>query len=158
MVKQAVILAGGKGRRLASRLNGLPKPLIDIAGKPLLERQIELVKRAGFEEVVLLVSHEAEVIRQFCEAHRNWDLKLTLIDDGVPLGTAGATLAAWDYLADDFLVVYGDTMLEVDLARMTKFHASYPEATATLFLHPNDHPHDSDLVELNSAGQVIAFH
>ena len=96
MVKQAVILAGGKGTRLASRLNGLPKPLIDIAGKPLLERQIELVKRAGFEEVVLLVSHEADAIRKFCEAHHNWDLKLTLIDDGVPLGTAGATLAAWD--------------------------------------------------------------
>ena len=158
MVKQAVILAGGKGTRLVSRLNGLPKPLIDIAGKPLLERQIELVKRAGFEEVVLLVNYEAEVIRKFCEAHQNWGLKLTLIDDGVPLGTAGATLAAWDYLADDFLVVYGDTMLEVDLVRMTKFHASHPEATTTLFLHPNDHPHDSDLVELNSAGQVIAFH
>ena len=158
MVKQAVILAGGKGTRLAARLNGLPKPLIDIAGKPLLERQIELVKRAGFEEVVLLVSHEAEVIRKFCEAHHNWDLKLTLIDDGLPLGTAGATLAAWDYLADDFLVVYGDTMLEVDLARMTKFHDALPEVAATLFLHPNDHPHDSDLVELNSAGQVIAFH
>ena len=68
MVKQTVILAGGKGTRLVSRLNGLPKPLIDIAGKPLLERQIELVKRAGFEEVVLLVNYEAEVIRQFCEA------------------------------------------------------------------------------------------
>jgi len=158
MVKQAVILAGGKGTRLVSRLNGLPKPLIDIAGKPLLGRQIELVKRAGFEEVVLLVSHEAEAIRHFCEAHHNWGLKLRLIDDEVPLGTAGATLAAWDYLADDFLVVYGDTMLEVDLARMTKFHASHPEVAATLFLHPNDHPHDSDLVELNSAGQVIAFH
>ena len=158
MVKQAVILAGGKGTRLAARLNGLPKPLIDIAGKPLLERQIELLKRTGFEEVVLLVSHEAEVIRKFCEDHHNWDLQITLIDDGEPLGTAGATLAAWDYLEDDFLVVYGDTMLEVDLARMTKFHAAHPEVAATLFLHPNDHPHDSDLVELNSAGQVIAFH
>ena len=158
MVKQAVILAGGKGTRLAARLNGLPKPLIDIAGKPLLERQIELLKRAGIAEVVLLINHEAEVIRKFCEAHHNWGLKITLIDDGVPLGTAGATLAAWDYLADDFLVVYGDTMLEVDLARMTKFHASHPEVAATLFLHPNDHPHDSDLVELNSAGQVITFH
>ena len=158
MVKQAIILAGGKGTRLAARLNGLPKPLIDIAGKPLLERQIDLLKRAGIDEVVLLVSHEAEVIRKFCETHHNWGLKTILIDDGVPLGTAGATLAAWDYLADDFLVVYGDTMLEVDLARMTKFHAAHPEVAATLFLHPNDHPHDSDLVQLNSAGEVIAFH
>ena len=158
MVKQAIILAGGKGTRLAARLNGLPKPLIDIAGKPLLERQIDLLKRAGIDEVVLLVSHEAEVIRKFCETHHNWGLKIILIDDGVPLGTAGATLAAWDYLADDFLVVYGDTMLEVDLTRMTKFHEAHSEVAATLFLHPNDHPHDSDLVQLNSAGQVIAFH
>jgi len=158
MVKQAIILAGGKGTRLAARLNGLPKPLIDIAGKPLLERQIDLLKRAGIDEVVLLVSHEAEVIRKFCETHHNWGLKIILIDDGVPLGTAGATLAAWDYLADDFLVVYGDTMLEVELMRMTKFHEAHSEVAATLFLHPNDHPHDSDLVQLNSAGQVIAFH
>ena len=56
MVKQAVILAGGKGTRLAARLNGLPKPLIDIAGKALLERQIELLKYAGIDEVVLLIN------------------------------------------------------------------------------------------------------
>jgi histidinol-phosphate phosphatase family protein len=158
MVKQAILLAGGKGTRLAARLNGLPKPLIDIAGKPLLERQIELLKLAGIDEVVLLVNFQAEVIRKFCEVHHNWDLKITLVDDGVPLGTAGATLAAWEYLADDFLVIYGDTMLEVDLARITKLHEAHPEVAATLFLHPNDHPHDSDLVELNYNGEIIAFH
>ncbi len=73
-VKQVVILAGGKGTRLRERLNGLPKPLIDICGKPLLERQIELVKRYGFTHVLLLVNHESQKIINFCDSRNNWDI------------------------------------------------------------------------------------
>jgi len=157
-MKQAVILAGGKGTRLSARLKGLPKPLIDICGKPLLERQIELLKQYGFTHILLLVNYGAQHIVDFCDSFDNWGLDIDYVDDGEPLGTAGATLAAYSYLEENFLVIYGDTMLEVDLARFEHFHNSRPDIDATLFLHPNDHPQDSDLVDTDDQGQVSAFY
>jgi len=157
-VKQVVILAGGKGTRLRERLGGLPKPLIDVCGMPLLERQVLLAKRHGFSEILVLVNHAAEYIVDFCRARDNWGLAIECIDDGEPRGTAGATLAVFDKLRDEFLVMYGDTMLDVDLTRFHAFHRGREGVAATLFLHPNDHPHDSDLVEMSDEGDIVAFH
>jgi histidinol-phosphate phosphatase family protein len=156
-MKQVVILAGGKGTRLQERLAGRPKPLIDICGVPLLERQILLAKKYGFTDVLILVNHAAEFIVEYCAAKQNWGLAIDCIDDGEPRGTAGATLGVFDRLANEFLVMYGDTMLEVDLARFHSYHAQNPEVAATLFLHPNDHPHDSDLVEVDSDNRIVGF-
>ena len=155
---QAVILAGGKGTRLAERLGDLPKPLVDIGGSPLLEHQIALVKAYGFSDVLILVNHAAQHIVDYCAAKRNWGLRIDCVDDGTPRGTAGATLAVFDRLASEFLVIYGDTMLNVDLNRFHAFHGQGPGAAATLFLHPNDHPHDSDLIEIGEDGRILAFH
>ncbi|TVS17975.1 MAG: HAD-IIIA family hydrolase [Gammaproteobacteria bacterium] len=157
-MKQAVILAGGRGTRLRDRLGGRPKPLVDLCGVPLLERQVWLLKRYGFTQILVLVNHAAEQIVEFCAARDNWGLDVICIDDGEPRGTAGATLAIFDQLADEFLVMYGDTMLEVDLERFRAFHQRTSEVAATLFLHPNDHPKDSDLVEVDDTDRVLAFH
>ena len=157
-MRQAVILAGGKGTRLRERLGGRPKPLVDICGVPLLEHQVSLVKRHCFNSVLILVNHAAEQIVHFCAQKSNWNLAIELVDDGTPRGTAGATLAAYDRLAEEFLIIYGDTMLEVDLTRFHARHSQAPAAAATLLLHPNDHPHDSDLVEMDNDGCIRAFH
>lgn len=156
-MRQAVILAGGKGTRLRERLGGRPKPLVDICGRPLLERQLLLLRQGGCAHVVVLVSHAADQVRAFL-AGRDWGLRVDCVDDGTALGTAGAVLAARGRLDAEFLVLYGDVMLEVDLARFESFHRAEPAAAATLFLHPNDHPHDSDLVETDGAGRIVAFH
>lgn len=155
---QAVILAGGKGTRLRERLGNLPKPLVDICGVPLLERQILLAKMHGIKEILVLVNHAADQIVAFCASRNNWGIDISCIDDGLPRGTAGAVLGVFDRLADEFLVIYGDTMLDVNLTRFHAFHAQAVGAAATLFVHPNDHPQDSDLVEINSLDQIIAFH
>jgi histidinol-phosphate phosphatase family protein len=157
-MRQAVILAGGQGTRLRERLGDLPKPLIDLCGVPLLERQILLLKQYGFDDILILVNYKAEKIVEFCNSKNNWGLTIKCIDDGLPCGTAGAVLRAWDQLSDEFLVVYGDTMFEVDLERFKQFHQQVPITAATLFLHPNDHPHDSDLVEMDDAGIVTGFY
>ena len=157
-MRQAVILAGGKGTRLRERLGNLPKPLADIAGLPLLERQILLAKRYGFDNILILVNYEAKCIVDFCSSRNNFGLNITCIDDGAPRGTAGAVLAVMSRLADEFLVLYGDTMLAVDLDRFAAFHRARPGAAATLFVHPNDPPHDSDLVEAGAEGRISAFH
>jgi histidinol-phosphate phosphatase family protein len=157
-MKQVVILAGGKGTRLRERLGDLPKPLIDVCGVPLLERQVLLAKRYGFENALILVNHRAEKIAQFCSSRGNWGMDVECIDDGEPKGTAGAVLQIFDRLDEEFLVMYGDTMLEVDLDRFHRYHVQGDGAAATLFLHPNDHPQDSDLVEIDESGNVEAFH
>jgi histidinol-phosphate phosphatase family protein len=157
-VKQAVILAGGKGTRLKERLGGLPKPLIDVCGIPLLEHQINLLKSQNFDNILILVNYESEKIIEFCKSKNNWGLNILCIDDGEPLGTAGAILRVYDLLQSEFLVVYGDTMLNVDLNRFYEYHNQHQSSVATLFLHPNDHPSDSDLVELDINGLVLGFH
>ena len=157
-MKQAVILAGGKGTRLKERLGDLPKPLIDVCGMPLLERQIQLLIRYGFNEIIILVNYASEKIIDFCNLNNNWGINIICIDDGEPLGTAGATLRIFDKLAPEFLVVYGDTMLEVDIDLFYKYHIKEPTCVATLFLHPNDHPSDSDLVEIDDNGKIIEFY
>lgn len=158
-MKQAVILAGGKGTRLRERLGVLPKPLVSICGKPLLERQIGLVKRYGYTHVLLLVSYASRYIIDFCAGSRDrWGLTIECIEDRRPLGTAGAVLAQSARLEEDFLVIYGDTMMEIDLSRFQAFHSSRTDVAATLLLHPNDHPYDSDLVELDDEGRITAFH
>ncbi len=156
-MKQLVILAGGKGTRLKDRLGDLPKPMIPIAGKPLLEHHIELARVHGFTEVLLFVHHRADLIQQHFDDGRRWGLSISYVIEREPLGTAGAVLEGFDQLADRFAVLYGDAMLNVDLTRFCKAHED-SRAHVTLFLHPNNHPLDSDLVELNPEGWVTTFH
>jgi histidinol-phosphate phosphatase family protein len=157
-MKQAIILAGGKGTRLFERLNGLPKPMIDICGIPLIERQILLLKKFHFTQIIILVNYEAEKIIKYCNQNNNWGININCIEDGEPLGTAGATLKIFDLLMDEFLVVYGDTMFDVDLDKFLFFHRIQSNVSVTLFLHPNDHPSDSDLVEIDEFEKVINFY
>jgi histidinol-phosphate phosphatase family protein len=157
-MKQAIIIAGGKGTRLRERLKGLPKPLIDIDSVPLLERQIRLLKKYQFTDVIILVNYKATMIIDFCSTNNNWNLNIQFIDDGQPAGTAGAVFKCFDKLDKEFLLMYGDTMLEVDLDRFYDYHASDKKTQATLFVHPNDHPNDSDLISVDDENYIRAFY
>jgi histidinol-phosphate phosphatase family protein len=156
-MSQAVILAGGKGTRLRERLHGRPKPLVDVDGVPLLGRQIEALRRNDISNILILVGHAADQIQAFCGKPEFANLRLALIDDGEPRGTAGALLHTFDRLEERFLVVYGDTLFEIDLDRLWNFHVA-AKADATLVVHPNDHPFDSDLIEMDESNRVIAMH
>jgi histidinol-phosphate phosphatase family protein len=156
-MKQLVILAGGMGTRLKARLGDLPKPMIPIEGKPLLEHQVELAKRHGFDDILIFACYRADLIDKHFGDGARWGVKLRTIVEREPLGTAGAVVAGFDLLADDFVVLYGDTMVNVDLTRM---HGAFLEskADAALLLHPNDHPLDSDLVDADVNNWITAFH
>jgi histidinol-phosphate phosphatase family protein len=157
-VTQAVILAGGKGTRLAERLGGsLPKPLVDVDGEPLLGRVMRHLMGHGVDDFLLLVNHGAEHIARFVARPEYHGVRVRLVDDGEPRGTAGAVLGAFDDLDDRFIVIYGDTLLNVDITALMAAHEA-AHADATLFLHPNDHPHDSDIVETGDDGRVLRFH
>lgn len=154
---RAVILAGGMGSRLRDRSGGMPKALVPVAGQPLLERQFAFLEAEGIATALVLVGHGGAAIRDFVVRRRDGKLAIALVDEELPRGTAGAVFAAWDQLDDEFLVVYGDTILDVDLDRFYRWHAGRPDAVASLFVHPNDHPADSDLVQLGADDRITAF-
>jgi NDP-sugar pyrophosphorylase family protein len=156
-MKQAVILAGGAGTRLRGRLGDVPKPMVPVGGRPLLEHQVELAKRYGITDLVLFVCHRADLIENYFGDGAKWGVRIRYVTEQEPLGTAGAVVAGFDRLADRFLVLYGDTMVNVDLQRMWNAHEQ-AHADATLLLHANDHPADSDLVETDVSGRIQAFH
>ena len=156
-MNQVVILAGGMGTRLKARLGDLPKPLIPIAGKPLLVHQIELARRYGFTHITLFVCYRPDLVERELGDGSRWGVQLRYGVESTPLGTAGALLAGFSELQDAFLVMYGDTMVNVDLRRLAATHQQ-SRADATLLLHPNNHPFDSDLVECDESGWVTAFH
>jgi histidinol-phosphate phosphatase family protein len=156
-MKQLIILAGGKGTRLKDRLGELPKPLIPIAGKALLEHQVELARRHGFLDIIIFVCYRPDLIEACLGDGSRWGVKIRYLVEDQPLGTAGAVLAGWEHLAERVLVLYGDTMVNVDLERIWQAHQR-TGAAATLLLHPNNHPLDSDLVEVDASSRIVAFH
>jgi histidinol-phosphate phosphatase family protein len=154
---QLVVLAGGKGSRLRDRLGDFPKPMVRIGDKPLLEHQILLAKRYGINSVVLLGGYGADKIRDYFGDGSRWSVNIVYHQEPAPLGTAGAVLEVLGDLEDCFFVMYGDTMLNVDLDRFHRAHVD-SGAPVSLLVHPNDHPHDSDLVELDDDDRIRCFH
>lgn len=141
----AVIMAGGKGTRIASLNSSIPKPLFPIAGKPVLEHEIEFLKRQGITDIILTVGHLAEQICSYFGNGSLFGVSINYIREEVPLGTAGALYYLKDRITDDFLLLNGDMILDVDFGRMLAFHKSH-NANATLLVHPNDHPYDSGIL------------
>jgi histidinol-phosphate phosphatase family protein len=156
-MRQAVILAGGRGTRLRERLHGQPKPLIAIDGVPLLQRQIVALQKSGFTDILLLVNYAADQLQAFCNSATPPGICIALSDDGAPRGTAGALLHAFHQLGERFLVVYGDTLFDLDISEFWNAHVR-AGADASLLLHPNDHPSDSDIVEIDEGGRIVALH
>src|ERR1700692_4825799 len=105
--RQLAILAGGQGTCLRSFLGDLPKPMADICGKPLLERQIDLAVRYGFLRVTLLTSYRSQVISDYFGDGARWGIHLDYLVDENPLGTAGAVLAVLGKFCENFILLYG---------------------------------------------------
>jgi histidinol-phosphate phosphatase family protein len=150
------ILAGGMGTRLRERCRDLPKPMVPVLDKPVLHHQIELCRKHGFTDIVLLVQHRFEKICDYFGDGADFGVSLSYSIEGEPRGTAGALRDALPMLADRFLLLYGDTFMDVDLRKLWKSHDD-SGAVATLFLHPNDHPQDSDLVDIDDHLAVRAI-
>lgn len=153
---QAVIMAGGKGTRLLSvTKDEIPKPMVPIAGKPLLLWQIEELKRNGILEVILVVGHLGDVIEDYFGDGQAYGVKISYIREEKPLGTAGT----FPYLKGRltgrcFLLVFGDVFFSIAIDKMEQYH-NEKKALATLFVHPNAHPQDSDLVVLDKQNKVV---
>lgn len=156
-MKTAIILAGGKGTRLSKLRNDIPKPMMPILGKPILQYQVELLKKHGFEKVWFIVNHLYEHIESHFGHGENFGIDIEYYVEPAPLGTVGGVKALQSKLDQPFLVLYGDVLMDMDLSRLIAFHES-KGADATLVVHPNDHPYDSDLLDVSDEDKVTAFY
>lgn len=150
---KTVLIAGGKGTRISSLANDIPKPMIKIDGKPVLEHQIECLKRQGFTDIIITVSHLGEFITNYFgngnktspATGKPFGVNIEYYTEQKPLGNAGALFRIKDRLTEDFLLINADLMFDVDLKRLTAYHKTHGGA-ATIFTHPNTHPYDSALI------------
>ncbi|MEW5851325.1 MAG: HAD-IIIA family hydrolase [Myxococcota bacterium] len=150
---QAVILAGGKGTRLSQDAEAPPKPLVKICGVPLLDHILGWLAPQGVDDVVLLTAYRAAYVEEVMGHGERHGVRIRYSVETSPLGTAGAVKAAEHLLKDRFLVVYGDVLADVDIGLFWQAHLA-GEGLATLLVHPNDHPMDSDRVVTNRHGVI----
>ena len=155
---QAVIMAGGKGTRLREITNDeIPKPMAAIDGKPILQWQIEHLKQQGVSDIILVIGYLGHKIREFFQNGQQFGVSIRYIEETTPLGTAGALSLLGPLLTGEyFFLIFGDVLFDIDLSRMMRFHQE-KNAMVTLFVHPNMHPFDSDLVVCNDDGLLLGF-
>lgn len=151
---QAVIMAGGKGTRLSSITGDkIPKPMVTIDEKPILEYQIKCLKESGITEIIIIVGHLHETIQQYFGKGEKWGVSIRYIIEAAPMGTAGALFYLKTLVDKAFILLFGDIFLNMDFSRMIRFHQERMPL-ATLLVHPNSHPFDSDLVILDGDGRI----
>ena len=151
---KAVILAGGKGTRLGALTASIPKPMVELAGKPIVQYQVELCARFQLDGIIFIVNHLGSIIQDYFGDGESFGIPISYYYEKEPLGTVGGLIEVQEALDDDFLVLYGDVMMDMDLARLFEFHQTN-SSEATLVVHPNDHPYDSDLIEMDEDNRVV---
>ena len=153
---KAIIMAGGKGTRIAGIAHDIPKPMILIEGKPVLEHEIEGLREQGFTDILLTVGYLASTITDYFGDGRNFGVHIDYYVEREPLGNAGALLKLRNELTEDFLLLNGDAVFDVDFERMVSFHKAH-NGLATLLTHPNDHPYDSGLILADEKNAVTEW-
>ncbi|MFC1585322.1 HAD-IIIA family hydrolase [Fibrobacterota bacterium] len=149
------IIAGGKGTRLG--IKDLPKPMVPVGDMPILERQILLARKYGIKDIYLLEGHLAKKIQSYFGDSKAFGVNIQHIVEDSPLGTAGAVRLLKGVIKERFMVFYGDVIMNMDLDALIAFDRQ-DDSIATLVVHPNDHPLDSDLVEINEDSRVVHFY
>ena len=156
----AVIQAGGMGTRMRELTKDeIPKPMLLLNGKPMLEWQIQNISKYDIRDYVIIIGHLGEKIKEYFHDGSRLGVHIQYIEEKEPLGSAGALAllkSMCDCGAADFLVVFGDVMFDLDINRFCRFHEKHG-SLATLLAHPNAHPYDSDLLVTDSADQVISI-
>lgn len=142
---KVVIMAGGRGTRISELFPDIPKPLIPIDGVPVLEREILSLKEQGFDDIILTVGYMAEKIMHYFGNGRRLGVHIDYFVEKQPLGNAGALFQIKDQLTEDFLLLNGDAVFDIDFNRFVDYHKEH-DCLVTLFTHPNNHPYDSGLI------------
>jgi NDP-mannose synthase len=152
---KAIILAGGKGARLAPYTKILPKPLMPIGDMPILEVLLRQMRRAGIDEAVITVGHLAGLLRAFFQDGSNLGLHISYSLEDAPLGTAGP-LSLVSGLDQTFLVSNGDVLTTLDIKDLLQFHAEQ-NAAATIAVHCRKVDIDFGVVHCDGNYRIVGY-
>jgi len=149
---KTLILCGGKGTRAYPHTVEVPKPLLEVAGRPVLRHVMELYADQGFTEFVLAAGFKCELIREFAATLPDWDVDV--VDTGEDTNTGGRVFRCRDRLSDPFFATYADGLADIDLGQLLQFHRGHAGA-ATLTTVPL--PSQYGTIEFDRGGQVHRF-
>ncbi|MBV9662178.1 MAG: NTP transferase domain-containing protein, partial [Acidimicrobiales bacterium] len=153
---KAVIMAGGEGTRLRPLTSNQPKPMMPIANRPMMEHIIELLKRHGFDDIVVTVAYQANTIRTYFGNGAEFGVRMVYATEETPLGTAGSVRNASEELDEPFLVISGDVLTDIDLDAVIEFHRER-KATATICLKAMENPLEFGIVITREDGSIERF-
>lgn len=151
---KVVIMAGGRGTRIAELFPDIPKPLIPVDGMPILEREIRSLASQGFKDIIMTVGYLADKIISYFGDGSQLGVKIDYFIEETPLGNAGALFQLKEKIGDEpFFLLNADAAFDVDFNRMLDYHKEQG-GLVTLFTHPNSHPYDSGLIIADKDGHV----
>lgn len=150
---KAVILSAGKGTRLAEVSKSIPKPMVLLDGKPLLQWHIENLRNYKITDIYINLHHLPEKITEYFGDGTKFGISITYSREKELLGTGGALIPLAKHLDDDTIIIYGDVVAKIDFEKLLAFHKSH-KALITATIHPSSHPEDSDLVEFDGNFQI----
>lgn len=158
---KALILAAGKGTRLQQLTRTCPKPMLPVAGKPLLARLIAWLRGHHITQIAINLHHLPQVITDYFGDGSSSGVSITYSYEAALLGTAGAAKRLQPFLDEPFVVIYGDGYTNLDLSRLRTFHQQQqqrlPDLLATLALYRVPNPTECGLVELAHDGRILRF-
>jgi mannose-1-phosphate guanylyltransferase / phosphomannomutase len=153
---KAVIMAGGEGTRLRPLTSNVPKPMLPLVNRPMMEHIIDLLKRHGFEEIVVTVAFLANTIRNYFGDGSEYGVRISYATEETPLGTAGSVRNAMEHLTERFLVISGDVLTDVDLTSIVEFHED-KKSLATIGLAHVENPLEFGIVITRDDGSIERF-
>lgn len=153
---KAVIMAGGFGTRMQPLTINLPKPMVPLVNQPIMGHIIDLLKKHGISDVVMLLFHQPEIIKNYFGDGSELGIRITYVTPLEDFGTAGAVKAAAPYLDDRFLVISGDLLTDFDLGAVLKFHEE-KQALVTITLTAVEDPLQFGVVITDQNGGITKF-
>ncbi|KEI01010.1 sugar phosphate nucleotidyltransferase [Clostridium botulinum] len=153
---KAVIIAGGLGNRLRPLTCSIPKPMMPIADKPIIQYTIELLKRNDIKDIAITLQYMSDYIVNYLGDGKKFGVKITYFIEEMPLGTGGSVKNAHEFLNDTFIVISGDALIDIDLSEVIKYHKNR-KSIATLVTKKVDLPLEYGVVITDNSGRIIKF-
>src|SRR3989449_5541342 len=150
---KAVVMAGGEGSRLRPLTSGVPKPLVPVVGKPVMEHILRLLRKHGITDVVVTLQYLGSAIRDYFGDGSDFGVDITYVVEDSPLGTAGSVKNAQEFLDEPFIVISGDALTDIDLGAVMRYHQE-KGAAATIVLTSVPNPLEFG-VAITNPGRTI---
>src|SRR5947209_19963937 len=149
-------MAGGEGSRLRPLTSNQPKPMLPLVNRPMMEHIVGLLKRHGFDDIVVTLAFMPNAIRTYFGDGSEFGVRMVYATEEQPLGTAGSVRNAMEELDERFLVISGDVLTDIDLSEIVRYHED-KGALATITLKAMENPLEFGIVITREDGSIERF-